>query len=260
MRLRTTVGRRPERIRAFSDITKSAIHIHVVNHQRKSSVLHFRNRIEFSNELFDRDRGARQNCIRPRRDAGRRIGVRQFAPDSKSRPGRHSGHRSQQRLFVRIQLRFILPDELLHLILREVLREPISRIRQREDCKRRVEFRGFYRGERIQKWLVLIFQSFGVMAESRIIGFSAKRTEVRKRTGRCGIIRRCTQDRERSNRQCEASGAHRSRAEMFHLLTWLSMRRPALAAALAPGALHRSPDICAPLRASRECRPACCPV
>ena len=258
MRLRTTVGRRPEWIHAFSDITKSAINIHVVNDQRKSPVLHFRNRIKFGNELFDRDRGARQNRIRPRRDAGRRIGVRQFAPDSKSRPRWNCGHRSQQRLFVRIQLRFILPDELLHLILREVLRKPISGIRQCEDCKRRVELRGLHSGERIQKWLVLIFQSFGVMAESRIIGFSAKRTEVRKKTGRCGIIRRCTPYRERSNRQCEASGAHRSRAERFHLLT--GSRRPTPAVALAPAALHRSRDICAPLRASRECRPACCPA
>ena len=160
------VWRRPERIRAFSDITKSAIHIHIVNDQRKSAVFHFRNRIEFSDELFDRDRGARHNCIRPRRDARRRIGVRQFAPDAKSRPRRHSGHRSQQRLFVRVQLRFILPDELFHLILREVFRKPISGIRQREDCKRRVELRGLYCGERIQKWLVLVFESFGVVTES----------------------------------------------------------------------------------------------
>jgi len=182
--LRRFVWRRPKRVRAFSDITKSAIHIHIVNDQRKSAVFNFRSRIEFSDELFNRNRGARLNCIRPRRDAQRRISVRQFAPDAKSRPRRHSGHRSQQRLFIRVQLRFILPDELFDLILREVFRKPISRIRQREDGKRPMEFRRSHCGERIQKRLVLAFQSFGVMTESggSVCNFK-KGTEVRKGTG-----------------------------------------------------------------------------
>ena len=94
-------------------------------------------------------------------------------------------------LFVRVQLRLILPDELFHLILREVLRKPISGIRQREDCKRRVKLRGLYCGERIQEWLVLAFQSFGVVTESggSICDFR-KGTEVRKGTGTRGIIGR----------------------------------------------------------------------
>ncbi len=118
--------------------------------------------------------------------------MRKFAPHSKSCPGRHSGHRSQQRLFIRIQLRFILPNQQFHLILREVFRKPISGMRQREDRKRRVEFRGLHRSERIQEWLVLIFQSFGVMAESSgSICHFVKGTEVRKGTGTSGIIGRC---------------------------------------------------------------------
>ena len=183
MRPRTTVRRRPERIRAFSDITKRAIHIHIVNDQRKSTIFHFRNRIEFSDELFDRDRGARRNCIGPREDARRRIGVRQLAPNSESRAGRHCGHRSQQRLFVRVQLRLILRDELFHLILCEVRCKPIGGVRQREDCKCRVKLRGLHCGERIQECLVLVFQSFGVVTEScgRICDF-------RKGTGTRGII------------------------------------------------------------------------
>ena len=153
------------------------------------------------------------------------------------------------------------PDELLHLILREVFRKPICGIRQREDCKRRVELRRLHRSERVKKWLVLAFQSFGVMTESSgsICDFR-KGTEVRKGTGTRGIIGRYGKDHERRERYCEASGAHRSRAERLHLLTWLSRGRPAPATALALAALRRSRDICGPLRASRECRPACCPA
>ena len=185
---RRFIRRRPKRVCAFSDITKSTIDVHVVNDQRKSPVFHFRNRIEFSDKLFDRDSNAQRNCIRPRRDARRRIGMRKFAPHTKSRPGRHSGHRSQQRLFVRIQLRLILPNEQFHLIPREVFRKPISRIRQCEDRKRCVELRGLHRSERIQKWLVLAFESFGVVTKSDVLG---KGTEGREGTGTRGIIGHC---------------------------------------------------------------------
>jgi hypothetical protein len=54
-----------------------------------------------------------------------------------------------------------------------------------------MELRGLYCGEGIQKWLVLIFESFGIVTEGGgSVSTFAKGTEVRKGTGTRGIIRR----------------------------------------------------------------------
>ena len=69
----------------------------------------------------------------------------------------------------------------------EMFRKPLGMIRQGKDGKCRVKLRGLYSGEGIQKWLVLIFESFGVMTERGILG---KGTEVRNGTGMRGMIER----------------------------------------------------------------------